>query len=231
MALPTMETPTYELVLPSTNKKIKYRPFLVKEYKILLTAIESDLDEITRVIYDLIDACTFNKLNCSKLAHFDIEYMFLQIRAKSISEIASITITCDCGEKIPYELDITKAIIENAGKQNNKILITDNIGVELRYPKFNEVLDLFENRSKERAIDIVKDCVVSVFTKDSSQDRDSFTDEELTEFLNSFTKKQFDKLEEFFVKMPKVIQNIQAVCPACDTNNVVKLEGLQNFFV
>ena len=92
-------------------------------------------------------------------------------------------------------------------------------------------MDLFENRSKERAIDIVKDCVVSVFTKDTTQDRDSFTDEELTVFLNSFTKKQFDKLEEFFVKMPKVIQNIEAVCPECDTINVIKLEGLQNFFV
>jgi hypothetical protein len=104
MSLPKLETPTYELNLPSTNKKVKYRPFLVKEYKVLLTAIESSTDEIVRVLYELIDACTFNKMNMDKISHFDLEYLFLQIRAKSISEIAAITVNCDCGEKIPYDL-------------------------------------------------------------------------------------------------------------------------------
>lgn len=108
MALPKLETPTYELILPSTGKKIRYRPFLVKEYKVLLTALEADTAEIVRIVGELVDVCTFNKLKMDELAHFDIEYLFLQIRGKSVSEIANLVIDCDCGEKLPYDLDITK---------------------------------------------------------------------------------------------------------------------------
>lgn len=232
MSLPKLETPTFELNLPSTNKKVRYRPFLVKEYKILLTAIESSTDEIIRVLYELIDACTFNKLNMDKLSHFDIEYLFLQIRAKSISEIASITVNCDCGVKIPYELDITKAeIVRSGNEKDNKILIDDTVGVEMRYPKFNEVLDIYENLRNDKAIDLIKDCIDAVFTPDSYQDRTSFTQEELDEFVGSFSKQQFDKLEQFFINMPKVVQHIETDCPECGALNKVDLEGIQNFFV
>ena len=232
MSLPKLETPTYELNLPSTNKKVKYRPFLVKEYKVLLTAIESSTDEIVRVLYELIDACTFNKMNMDKISHFDLEYLFLQIRAKSISEIAAITVNCDCGEKIPYDLDITKAeIVRGEEVKDNKILINDTVGVEMRYPKFNEVLDIYENLRNDKAIDLIKNCIDAVYTPDSYQDRSSFTEEELDEFMGSFSKQQFDKLEQFFINMPKVVQHIETNCPACGTLNSVELEGIQNFFV
>ena len=232
MSLPKLETPTYELNLPSTNKKVKYRPFLVKEYKVLLTAIESSTDEIVRVLYELIDACTFNKMNMDKISHFDLEYLFLQIRAKSISEIAAITVNCDCGEKIPYDLDITKAeIVRGEEVKDNKILINDTVGVEMRYPKFNEVLDIYENLRNDKAIDLIKNCIDAVYTPDSYQDRSSFTEEELDEFMGSFSKQQFDKLEQFFINMPKVVQHIETICPACGTLNIVDLEGIQNFFV
>lgn len=232
MSLPKLETPTYELNLPSTNKKVKYRPFLVKEYKVLLTAIESSTDEIVRVLYELIDACTFNKMNMDKISHFDLEYLFLQIRAKSISEIAAITVNCDCGEKIPYDLDITKAeIVRGEEVKDNKILINDTVGVEMRYPKFNEVLDIYENLRNDKAIDLIKNCIDAVYTPDSYQDRSSFTEEELDEFMGSFSKQQFDKLEQFFINMPKVVQHIETNCPACGTLNIVDLEGIQNFFV
>ena len=232
MSLPKLETPTYELNLPSTNKKVKYRPFLVKEYKVLLTAIESSTDEIVRVLYELIDACTFNKMNMDKISHFDLEYLFLQIRAKSISEIAAITVNCDCGEKIPYDLDITKAeIVRGEEVKDNKILINDTVGVEMRYPKFNEVLDIYENLRNDKAIDLIKNCIDAVYTPDSYQDRSSFPEEELDEFMGSFSKQQFDKLEQFFINMPKVVQHIETNCPACGTLNIVDLEGIQNFFV
>ena len=232
MSLPKLETPTYELNLPSTNKKVKYRPYLVKEYKVLLTAIESSTDEIVRVLYELIDACTFNKMNMDKISHFDLEYLFLQIRAKSISEIAAITVNCDCGEKIPYDLDITKAeIVRGEEVKDNKILINDTVGVEMRYPKFNEVLDIYENLRNDKAIDLIKNCIDAVYTPDSYQDRSSFTEEELDEFMGSFSKQQFDKLEQFFINMPKVVQHIETNCPACGTLNIVDLEGIQNFFV
>lgn len=231
MPLPKLETPTYELVLPSTNKKIKYRPFLVKEYKILLTSMDADADELSRVVKELIDVCTFNKIKIDKLTHFDIEYLFLQIRAKSISEISKIIVNCDCGEKIPYNLDITKAIIENKENTNTKIIIDKDIGVEMRFPTFEEILELYENQNTENAIQIVKNCVEAVFTKDDYTDRTGFTEEELEEFLNSFSKSQFDKLENFFSSRPKVVQIVETTCPACSTVNKVRIEGIENFFV
>jgi hypothetical protein len=231
MALPILETPNYELILPSTNKKVKYRPFLVKEYKILLTTVEADVSEITRIVTELVDNCTFNKLDISKLAHFDVEYLFLNIRAKSISETADIIINCECGEKIDYTLDITNLKVVKNEKSSNKIMLTDDVGVVLRYPKFDEMLDIRDNSNSTRIVELITDCVDAVFTKDDYFDKTSYTNEELNNFISSFTKKQFDKLEEFFRNIPKIVQHIEADCPSCKKTNIVDLEGLQNFFV
>ena len=231
MALPILETPNYELILPSTNKKVKYRPFLVKEYKILLTTVEADVSEITRIVTELVDNCTFNKLDISKLAHFDVEYLFLNIRAKSISETADIIINCECGEKIDYTLDITNLKVVKNEKSTNKIMLTDDVGVVLRYPKFDEMLDIRDNSNSTRIVELITDCVDAVFTKDDYFDKTSYTNEELNNFISSFTKKQFDKLEEFFRNIPKIVQHIETDCPSCKKTNIVDLEGLQNFFV
>lgn len=231
MALPILETPNYELILPSTNKKVKYRPFLVKEYKILLTTVEADVSEITRIVTELVDNCTFNKLDISKLAHFDVEYLFLNIRAKSISETADIIINCECGEKIDYTLDITNLKVVKNEKSSNKIMLTDDVGVVLRYPKFDEMLDIRDNSNSTRIVELITDCVDAVFTKEDYFDKTSYTNEELNAFISSFTKKQFDKLEEFFRNIPKIVQHIEADCPSCKKTNIVDLEGLQNFFV
>jgi len=231
MALPILETPNYELILPSTNKKVKYRPFLVKEYKILLTTVEADVNEITRIVTELVDNCTFNKLDISKLAHFDVEYLFLNIRAKSISETADIIINCECGEKIDYTLDITNLKVVKNEKSSNKIMLTDDVGVVLRYPKFDEMLDIRDNSNSTRIVELITDCVDAVFTKEDYFDKTSYTNEELNTFISSFTKKQFDKLEEFFRNIPKIVQHIEADCPSCKKTNIVDLEGLQNFFV
>jgi hypothetical protein len=231
MALPILETPNYELILPSTNKKVKYRPFLVKEYKILLTTVEADVSEITRIVTELVDNCTFNKLDISKLAHFDVEYLFLNIRAKSISETADIVINCECGEKIDYTLDITNLKVVKNKKSSNKIMLTDDVGVVLRYPKFDEMLDIRDNSNSTRIVELITDCVDAVFTKEDYFDKTSYTNEELNVFISSFTKKQFDKLEEFFRNIPKIVQHIEADCPSCKKTNIVDLEGLQNFFV
>ena len=221
MALPILETPTYELILPSTNKKVKYRPFLVKEYKILLTTVEADVSEITRVVTELVDNCTFNKLNISKLAHFDVEYLFLNIRAKSISETADIILNCECGTKIDYTLDITTL----------KVLLTEDIGVILRYPQFDEMLSIRDNANSTHIVELITDCIDAVFTKDEYYDKTTYTEDELNTFVSSFTKKQFDKLEEFFRNIPKIVQHIETDCPSCKKTNIVDLEGLQNFFV
>ena len=231
MALPRLETPTYELILPSTNKKIKYRPFLVREYKILLTSIEADVNEISRIVTDLVDNCTFNKLDINKLAHFDVEYLFLNIRAKSISETSDIIINCSCGEKIEHTIDLTKISVEKNKEISNKVMLSDSAGVILRYPKFDEMLDIHNNVNSEKIVGLITDCIDAVFTKDDYFDSTSYSKQELNDFVNTFTKKQFDKLEEFFRKIPKVVQRIEKNCPTCGTNNVVDLEGIQNFFV
>lgn len=232
MALPKLETPTYELTLPSNNKKVRYRPFLVKEYKVLLTALEADTAEIVRIINELVDICTFNKLKLSELAHFDIEYMFLQIRAKSVSEVANLVIDCDCGEKIPYDLDITKIEIRNKGeKVNNKIQLADKVGIELRYPKFDEMMEIYESIQNDKIVDMVAKCIVAVYTEQERIDAKDTTTEEMQEFLESLTKQQFDKIEQFFVNMPKLVQEVDKTCPSCGTVNNVRLEGIQNFFV
>ena len=231
MALPILETPTYELILPSTNKKVKYRPFLVKEYKIQLTSVEADANEISRIVTELVDNCTFNKLDISKLAHFDVEYLFLNIRAKSISETADIVINCECGTKIDYTLEITNLKVVKDEKTTNKVMLTEDVGVVLRYPKFDEMLDIRDNANSARVVELITNCVDAVFTKDDYFDKDSYTNEELSTFISSFTKKQFDKLEEFFRNIPKIVQHIEVDCPSCKKHNEVDLEGLQNFFV
>ena len=140
MTLPILETPTYELILPSTDEKIIFRPFLVKEYKVLLTTLESGADEVNRIVTELVDACTFNKLKMNTLSNFDIEYIFLNLRAKSISEIVELTLDCNsCDNKIPFELDLTKAAVEKDPAHSTKISITDKIVVEMRYPKFEQL--------------------------------------------------------------------------------------------
>jgi hypothetical protein len=229
MALPKLETPTYELILPSTGEKIKYRPFLVKEYKILLTGLESDNEEIHRIVTELVDACTFNKINMASLANFDIEFLFLNIRAKSIGEIANLTLKCNnCETDINFELDITKAVIEKNPEHSKKIGITDKIILEMRYPKFEEMISIYQNFKSDNIVEMLCGCITAVYTEE--QVYDDYTKDELLEFVNSFSKEQFAKLEQFFLTMPKVVQHVEQICPACTTKNELNLEGLQNFF-
>ena len=230
MALPKLETPTYELILPSTGEKIKYRPFLVKEYKILMTGLESDFEEIHRLVVDLVDACTFNLLKVDELSNFDVEYLFLNMRAKSIGEIANLNLKCDaCENTMDIELDVTKATVEKSEGHTNKIFITDNICIEMRYPKFEEMIEIYQNFNSDKIVELLCDCIKSVYT--DKQYYEDYTKEELKEFVNSFSKSQFEKMEQFFLTMPKVCQVIEKTCPSCGKENKLKLEGLQNFFV
>jgi hypothetical protein len=230
MALPKLETPVYELTLPSTGEKISFRPFLVKEYKILLTALESDTEEITRIVTELVDVCTFNKLKINKLANFDIEYIFLNMRAKSIGETTNLSLQCkNCDNKIPITMDLTKAYIEKSTEHTPKLQLTDTIVVEMRYPKFEEMIDIYENFKTEKIVGMLSTCIKSVYTNDKVYD--DYTEEEMLEFVNSFSKSQFEMMENFFLTMPKLTQSVEADCEVCNTHNEMKIEGIQNFFV
>ena len=230
MSLPKLQTPTYELILPSTGDKIKFRPFLVKEYKILLTTLDSENEEINRVVTELVDACTFNKLKIDTLANFDIEYIFLNIRAKSIGEITNLLLNCNnCDNQISFDLNLTKAQVEKSPEHSSKINLTDKIIIEMRYPKFDEMIDIYQNFKSDRIVELLSKCIKAVYTEDTVYEE--YTKEELLEFVNSFSKDQFEKIENFFLTMPKLVQNIEQDCRECGAHNELKLEGLQNFFV
>ena len=231
MALPKLETPTFELTLPSTGSKITFRPFLVKEHKILLTMSEADNEEVARIIRELVDVCTFKKLNIKELPHFDIEYVFLYLRAKSISETVEVVVNCECGEKINTSFNIEDVRVVKPENHSNKIMINDEIGIELKYPNIDDVVDIFATKDNQKVIDLVIKSIKGIYNQEDYWEAIDQTKEELEEFVYSLTKEQFSKLEQFFVTSPKIVQTIECDCPKCGKHNVSKLEGLQNFFV
>lgn len=231
MSLPKLNTPTYELTLPSTGKKIKYRPFLVKEHKVLLTMAEADNKEVSRIVTELVDVCTFEKLDIPKLPHFDIEYIFLQLRAKSIGESVDVVVNCDCGNKIDATFNIDTVKVEKDPKHTNKVMLNETYGVEMSYPLFDEVVDVFASNDTSKVIDLIVKCVKGIFDSENYWDAKEQTREEIEEFIFSLTKEQFDKLENFFVTAPKVVQIVESDCPKCGKHNISRLEGLSNFFV
>jgi hypothetical protein len=230
MALPKLETPIYELTLPSTGEKISFRPFLVKEYKILLTSLDAENTEINRVVSELVDACTFNKLKIDTLANFDIEYIFLNMRAKSIGEITNLLLNCNnCDNQISIDLNLTEATVEKSEGHVSKINLTEDIIVEMRYPKFDEMINIYQNFKSDKIVEMLSDCIKTVYTEDKIYD--DYTKEEMLEFVNSFSKSQFELIENFFLTMPKLVQHIEQDCDKCGAHNTMTLEGLQNFFV
>lgn len=231
MSLPILSVPTYELEVPSTKQKVKFRPFLVKEHKVLMTLAEADVDEVSRVIKQLIDVCTFNKLNIDKLSNFDVEYIFLSLRSKSIGELVKVIVNCTCGNEINHTIDLNKIVVDKKKSVSNKIQIRENVGMVLRYPTFEEMLELYENKDNVKVFTTISKCIESIYTETDSHERDSFTDEEADDFLSQLTKEEFNKIEEFFVNLPTVTQHIEATCDKCGKVNKTKLEGLQNFFV
>lgn len=232
MPLPILEVPTYELTLPSNGKKVRYRPFLVKEHKVLLTMAEASEDEVIRIVNEIVDVCTFNNLNVRDLPHFDVEYIFMQLRAKSISEKVDVVITCaNCKENYDSSFNIDELKVEKSSTNNNKIMLTNSVGVEMRYPKFDSVVRVYDSDNPEEVFKLVKKSIAGIFQDDQYWAAEEQNDEDLEMFLNSLTKEQFDKIEEFFVSSPKIVQIVETDCPSCNHHNTSRIEGLQNFFV
>jgi hypothetical protein len=231
MALPKLNTPTFELTLPSSGSKVKFRPFLVKEHKVLLTMSEAENNEVARIIRELVDVCTFKQLNVDELPHFDIEYIFMFLRAKSIGESVDVIVNCECGEKIETSFNIEELKVDKPEGHSNKIMINDTVGVEMKYPNIDDVVGIFASDDNQKVIDLIITSIKAVYDADNYWETKDQTKQELEEFVYSLTKEQFDKLEKFFVTSPKIVQHIECDCPKCGKHNVSKLEGLQNFFV
>ena len=234
MALPVLNNPNYEMELPSTGEKIEFRPFLVKEQKILMMAMESkDTSAQAKAVVDIIRNCTFGKIDdkVEGLPTFDIEYMFLQIRQKSVGETVEITVTCpDDGEtKVPVTVNLEDINVVKTEGHTNNVMITDKIGMSMKYPTMKQIMgyDITKLDSMEGTFGIIQDCLENIF--DENNVYDEMSDKELTEFIEQMTTDQFQKVTQFFTTMPKLKHTVKVTNPNTGVENEIVLEGMQSF--
>ena len=239
MPLPKISTPTYELVLPSSNKKIKYRPFLVKEEKILILAMESqDASTVAQAVKDVLSTCILSRgIKVDKLSTFDIEYLFLNIRGKSVGEAIEVMVTCpdDGKTQVPTSINIDEIKV-NIDKEHSKdIKLDDQYSLRMRYPSMSEFIkNNFSTPSDvtvDDTFDLIASCVDQVYSEDESWAAADCTQKELSQFVESLNSNQFKMIEKFFETMPKLSHTVKVTNPNTKKDCEVVLEGLQNFFV
>ena len=236
MALPKIDTPTYELTLPSQDVKVKFRPFLVKEEKILLMALESqNNDEIYQATKQIVETCTFNTIKVDELPTFDLEYIFLQIRSKSVGEISKFKVLCPDDKKTyaNVEVDLSKVNVEVDDKHTNKIIVDENrkLGVVLKYPTMNVLKSgTMENATVEQIFDVLADCVDHIYEGDKIYPSKDSTPQEIKEFFEGLSQESFNKIKLFFDTMPRLRQEIEVTNPVTNVKSKVVLSGLNDFF-
>ena len=233
MALPILNTQTFELNIPSTDEKIKYRPFLVKEEKVLLQAQEGDGDEVTNAILQIVDNCTFGKVQVDKLPSFDIEYIFLNIRSKSVGEKVNLNLAFPGDEKVkvPTDVDLTKVIVEMDEDHGNEISLTDTVKVIMKYPtvKTFQGLDLTKFTATD-TINLTANCIHQIINGVETHEAADLSKKEIEEFLENLTQAQFTSIQKFFASMPKLTLNVKITHPKTKKKGTVKLQGLRSFF-
>ena len=238
MPLPKISTPTYEMVLPSSNKKIKYRPFLVKEEKVLILAMESqDTATVANAVKDVLKNCILSRgIKVEKLSTFDIEYLFLNIRGKSVGEAIEVMVTCpdDGKTQVPTSINIDeiKVIIDDDHQKDIKL--DDTYSLRMRYPSLDEfVKNNFATASDisvDDTFDLIASWVDQVYSEEESWASEECTKKELTTFIESLNSSQFKKVETFFETMPKLSHTVTVTNPNTKVESDIKIEGLQNFF-
>lgn len=239
MPLPKISTPIYELELPSTGKKIKYRPFLVREEKILVMALETeDMKQITNAVVQILSDCILTKnFNVSELATFDIEYLFLNVRSKSVGETVEISITCpdDNETQVKVEVDIDSIKVQKNPKHTNIIKLDDDLSMRLRYPALDQFIENnFEfkdnNSEVDKSLDMIISCIDMIYNAEDSWSATDVTKQELKEFVEQMNTKQFKQIESFFETMPKLSHKVVVKNPNTEVESTVTLEGLASFF-
>ena len=247
MALPKVTTPTYELIVPSTGKKVSYRPFLVKEEKTLLTAMESgDTPTMTRAMQDIISSCTEGGVKIKELAPYDIEYFFLQLRGRSVGAILTVTaprpsnFTSCCekateGDICELEINIDDVSVDTSKIKSPEIQITDNIGMKLKFPEVETVQKYSsgiegENLKSENVFKLIIECIDYIWDGEEIYKAKDSTKKELNEFLDSLSSGQFIKVKEFFESMPRLSHDVDWTCPKCEKSKKLTLTGLDSFF-
>jgi hypothetical protein len=239
MPLPKINTPTYELTLPSTGKKIKYRPFLVREEKILIMAMESeDMKDITNSIVQILSDCILTEnVKVESLATFDIEYLFLNVRARSVGETVDVNITCpDDGEtQVEMTIDIDSIKIQKTRGHKNIIKLDDNLSMKLRYPSLDQFVENnFETgqvvSEVGQSLSMITSCIDMIYNEEETWEAADCSKKELDEFVEQMNTKQFKQIEKFFTTMPKLSHTIAVKNPNTGVESEVVLEGLAAFF-
>ena len=238
MPLPKISTPTYELVLPSTEQTVKYRPFLVKEEKVLLIALEGEnTKEITNAIKAVIKSCVLTKgIKVESLPTFDIEYLFLNIRGKSVGETIEVNLICpdDGVSEVKKNIPIDDIKIQRTDGHSNQIKLDDNIMMELKYPSLEQFIknnfDFSEGNQMDQSFELIGTCIDKIYTEEEVWTASDCTKKELTEFLESMNSSQFKDIENFFETMPKLSHTIKVMNPDTKKESDVVLEGLASFF-
>jgi len=237
MALPKMNAPLYNVTIPSNKKEVKFRPFLVKEEKSLLLAQQSEDPKVMiNTLKSIIENCIVDHVDVDKLATFDYEYLFTQIRAKSVGEIVELLFLCDtCDDdkaKAQVNLDISKFKVEFPEGHDNKISLFDDVGIVMNNPTLATLdkLEKIKEGDVNSIFDVVADCMESVYTTEEVFNTKDQTKQEVIDFLENLTQEQFKKIESFFLTMPKLQQKVEYNCPVCNKHHVKTMEGLASFF-
>jgi len=229
MGLPKLNTPTYELVLPSTEETIKYRPFLVKEQKLLLLAQESkNKKEMLDAISQIIENCTFGTINGKESYVFDVEYVFLQIRRKSIGDKITLNVLCedDGTTRVPTEIDLSDIKVEVGENHTNKIQLTDDIQLIMSYPKIYTI----DSINSDNSYDIVVKCVQQIIEGDKIHEKVDMNDKDLVDFIESMSTDNLNDVLKFFDTMPKIKHEIKVINPNTNVENTINMEGIESFF-
>ena len=236
MALPKLTTPTYELEIPSTDAKVKYRPFLVKEEKILMMAMESKENaDITQAVKDIVLECTFNKVDISSMPMFDVEYIFLQIRSKSVGEVSKLKLLCPDDKKTyaEIELNLNDVKVQVGEDHTNKIELDNGMGMIMNYPTIDSFKDSgIRDINASNMLDVISGCILQIYEEEGKKTYDpkDQSKKELIEFIEQLNTKQFKDVQNFFETMPKMKHEITIKNPKTKKESKVTLTGLNDFF-
>ena len=236
MSLPKINAPEYRLNIPSTDEEIRYRPFLVKEEKLLLIAQETGTDKATyEAIRNIITSCCLDPVDIDKLPLFDMEYIFLNVRAKSVGESVKLKVKCPDDEEteVEVEVDLTNINVEMSDDHDARIQLTDNIGVLMQYPNFatiTKVQKMEEGKETEQLFEMIASCMFQVWQGEETYDAMDYTAKDKKEFLESLDHKQFEKLQIFFETMPTLKHEVEVTNPKTNVTSMVTLSGINAFF-
>ena len=234
MALPKLETPIYELELPSTGEKVKYRPFLVKEQKNLMIAMESEEEiQLRDSLATIISDCTFNKIDPYEIPMFDIEFIFLRVRGKSVGEKVKLNVLCpdDNKTRVDVKINLEDIDVHMKKEHTNEISVTDKIKIFMKYPGLNDMIDVKVDQETEQIFTLIKRCINEIHDGKTIHNKIDISEKELDEFIDNLTTKTFEDLGTFFETMPKVMHILKVKNPKTKKKGEVVIEGIQNFFV